>query len=32
MRNVPSGQRCRCTDEEKASARRPSFLSRLLGR
>ncbi|MFN8075636.1 MAG: hypothetical protein U0Q15_09470 [Kineosporiaceae bacterium] len=32
MRGVPQQQRCRCTPEQKAAARRPGLLSRLLGR
>ncbi len=29
---VPANSWCRCTDAEKAAARKPSMLSRLLGR
>lgn len=32
MAGVARDERCRCTEEERAAARRPSLLGRLLGR
>ncbi len=32
MRAVPKAQQCRCTAEQKAAARPPSLLARILGR